>query len=82
MSTPVEFGDKKLVSYGLMVKTVIVVAFSVFAATMIWNRFLFMENELTIIKKRMDTRYARQQEYNKTIKEMILPLQVTITQED
>ena len=81
MSDPVEFGQAKMVSYGLMVKSIIIIAVSVFFATMVWNRFLYMEKEMIVLSERSDKRYTRQQEDLKALRDMVVPLQVKVTQE-
>ncbi len=82
MSDPIEFASLKVVSYGMMVKVVWSAIVATFFVTMIIARFLFVEKELVVMSDRSDKRYARQQEVNKTVRDILLPLQVQITNKE
>ena len=70
MGDPVEFNEKRPVSYGLMIRAVVSAIIATFFITMVWARFLFLETEIVTAKAsfraelktlsaRVDKRYAR-----------------------
>jgi hypothetical protein len=55
MGDPVEFQEKRMVSYGLMVKMVLSAIGITFMLSMIWARFLFMEKDFISMKESIST---------------------------